>query len=85
MMWWYGPGITGWGYALMTVNMVLFWGLLIFGVIALVRYLGRGDSAMTERSTPEEELSRRFARGEIDEQEYRARLGVLRPTRVGRS
>lgn len=36
---WYGPGMGGWGYALMTVSTVLFWGLLILGIVALIRYL----------------------------------------------
>ena len=25
MMWWYGSGMSGWGYALMTLGMVVFW------------------------------------------------------------
>jgi putative membrane protein len=80
MMWWYGPGMNGWGYGLMTVSMVLFWALIILGVVALVRYLARGDkgpTAATTRPTPEDLLAERFARGEIDEQEYRNRLNTL--------
>ena len=38
-MFWYGGGMSGWGYALMTISMVLFWALVIFGVVALVRFL----------------------------------------------
>ena len=41
MMYWYGIGMGGWGYALMTVSMILFWGAVIFGIVMLVRYLGR--------------------------------------------
>lgn len=78
MMWWYGPGMSGWGYALMTVSMVLFWALIIFGAIALVRYLARGDRAVASRPTPEQLLAERFARGEIDEHEYDQRLDTLR-------
>lgn len=81
MMWWYGNGngMDGWGYALMTVSMVLFWGLVIFGVIALVRYLGRQDrSVVAPRPTPEQVLAERFAHGHIDEPEYRELLDVLR-------
>ncbi|MEK6439193.1 SHOCT domain-containing protein [Pseudonocardia sp. T1-2H] len=68
----------GWGYGLMSVSMVLFWGLIIFGVIALVRYLGRSDRSTAARPTPEQVLAERFARGEIDEQEYHQRLDALR-------
>lgn len=54
----------------------LFWFVVIFGVIFVLRrgcrrryHSGRaGESALGER----------FARGEIDEREYRERLDVLR-------
>jgi len=79
MMWWYGNGMNVWGYTVMTVSMVLFWGLVIFGVIATVRHLGRRDRpTATARPTAEQVLAERFARGEIDEQEYHQRLNALR-------
>ena len=77
MMWWYGPSMNGWGYVLMTASMVLFWALVIFGVIALVRYLSRADRVTAAQPTPEEVLAERFARGEINEEEYQHRLEVL--------
>jgi putative membrane protein len=77
MMWWYGPGMNAWGYGLMTVSMVLFWSLVIFGVVALARYPGRGNRDTTARRTPEEILAERYARGEIDDNEYHQRLDVL--------
>ena len=40
---WYGNGMGGWGLALMTVSNLLFWGLVIAGIIALVRYTRRGE------------------------------------------
>ena len=63
--------------------------LIIVGVVALVRYLSRGDRGPTTgmaRPTPEELLAERFAPGEIDEQEYRNRRETLSHefrTRVG--
>ena len=78
MMWWYGNHMSGWGYLFMTINTILFWGLIILGVIALLRYLARGDRSTTSRPAPEQVLAERFARGEIDEQEYHQRLDVLR-------
>src|SRR4051794_6639003 len=81
MMWWYGNnGVGGWGFPLMMIGNILFWVLIIIGVIALIRYLGRGDRSPMgagPRATPEELLAERFARGEIDEQEYRQRLDTL--------
>jgi putative membrane protein len=53
---------------------------VIAGVVVLVRYLGRVGQAGTRtghRPTPEQVLADRFARGEIDEDEYTRRLQVL--------
>jgi putative membrane protein len=82
-MMWYGNGMGGWGYALMTVSSVLWWALIIAGVIALIRYIRRGRSPLAQRAdatstTPGQVLGQRFAAGEIDEQEYRQRLEVPR-------
>jgi len=77
-MW--GNGVGGWGMALMTASTLLFWGVLITGVVVLVRYANRGTSpAMPtgRQSTPQHLLAERFARGEIDEEEYTRRLQVL--------
>jgi putative membrane protein len=79
MMYW-GNGMGGWGMAMMTVSSLLFWGLLIVGIVLLVRYAGRGTQAApppSERVTPQQVLADRFARGEIDEEEYLRRLRVL--------
>jgi len=83
MIYWYGSGMSGWAYALMTINMVLFWGTVIFGVVALVRHAGRGGWQRSESAqppSPERLLAEQFARGEIDEEEYRRRLAALRAT-----
>ena len=82
MMYGYGNG-TGWGYALMAISMVLFWGTLIYGIATLVRYTRRdgpqrGDPAEPAAPGPERLLAERFARGEIDEDEYHQRLTSLR-------
>ncbi|MET0641722.1 MAG: SHOCT domain-containing protein [Jiangellaceae bacterium] len=80
-MMWYGDGMGGWGFVLMAVSTVVFWGALIAGGVALFRYLNRtaAKPASSEaRPTPEQLLAERFARGEIDEEEYRQRLDTLR-------
>jgi putative membrane protein len=81
MMWQYGSGMAGWGPILMTVGNLLFWALVVVGVIVLVRYLRR--STPGGRTSAEELLAERFARGEIDEQEYRERLDVLCRAGIG--
>jgi putative membrane protein len=78
MMWWYGDGMTGWGYILMTASMMLFWSLVLFGGIAIVRSVVRSDRRMANGPNPEQLLAERFARGEIEQQVYRNRLDVLR-------
>jgi putative membrane protein len=83
-MMWYGGGMGGWGFVLMAVTTLVFWGLLIAGGIAVFRYLNRrpvnpGSGGET-RPTPDQLLAERFARGEIDEEEYRRRLDALRGT-----
>ncbi len=61
----------GWGWwLLMSIGMVAFWGLVIWGIVALVRGGGsvRGQAAESER--PLDILQRRLARGEISTEEY---------------
>ena len=82
-MMWFGDHMSGWGYALMGVGTLLFWGVIIAGIVVLVRYLSRGDAQGGARAadrppTAEQVLAERFARGEIDEEEYRRRLDTLR-------
>ena len=89
MMIWYDDHLTGWGYAVMTVGMLAFWGLTIAGIVLLLRYLAHAEGTRTERQdappraagpTAEEVLAERFARGDIDEEEYHRRLQTLRST-----
>jgi putative membrane protein len=68
-----GDHMSDWGVTLTTISTVGFWVLVIVGIVLLVRYLGRGDRP-GPGPTPERLLAERFARGEIDEEEYRRRL-----------
>ena len=86
MMYGYGIGMGGWGYALMAIGTILFWGAVIYGIVALVRYARRDDPQRGEPAgppapEPERLLAERFARGEIDEDEYYQRLTSLRAAR----
>lgn len=83
MMFWYDHNMGWWGWAGMGIGMVLFWALLIAGIVALIVYTTADrphrqiPSTTTSTSSPEQVLATRFARGEIDETQYRDRLAVL--------
>jgi putative membrane protein len=84
MMYW-TDGSWGWGgWLLMIVSMALFWGLLIWVGLALVRSSDgvRRLPSGTDRSSPEELLAARYARGEIDDDEYERRNHLLREQRA---
>jgi len=68
----------GWGVWLMMMGfMVVFWGLIAWVVVTLVREQSRTRHPPQSRSA-QEILAERFARGEIDEDEYARRRDALR-------
>jgi putative membrane protein len=83
-MFWYDHDPGGWGRFGMSVAMILFWAVLITVCILLARALPRSsDTRVTtdvpsSRPAPDQLLAERFARGEIDDNEYHRRLAVLR-------
>jgi putative membrane protein len=80
-MMYFGGHMSGWGWVGAMVGMLFFWGLLI--VLAAVAYralTGRGAEGQgpaPSTADPRRILAERFARGEIDEDEYRGRLAAL--------
>lgn len=72
-------GVWGWLMGpLGLVAMVGLWALLIWGGIALYRAWSQGRVGGDHA---EEIVARRFAAGEITEDEYRERLSALREVR----
>ncbi|WP_030800571.1 SHOCT domain-containing protein [Streptomyces sp. NRRL S-337] len=89
MMFWHGHyGVSAWGWLAMSVSMILLFALLILIVVLIVRALSRPgplhDGHTDPRGSPgpgpgpEQILAERYARGEIDEEEYHRRLTTLR-------
>jgi putative membrane protein len=73
MMWQDGWGAGNW--LVMSVIMLLFWVLVIGFVVWLVR--GRLDAPQPDVNRARQILDERFARGEIDAEEYRQRRDHL--------
>lgn len=69
----------GWGMAVPTIGSLLVLAAIIVGIVLLVRHLNRGTTAAPGgHDGAERLLAERYARGDIDEQEYRQRLSTLR-------
>lgn len=87
MHYWGGSwGVGNW--LVMGFGMVVFWGLVAAGVIWLVRALSARDSGGRQAPPPSppvdptprgarDILDERYARGEIDDDEYRTRRDTL--------
>lgn len=79
MMWGYdGFGYGGFG---MGIGMLLFWGLIILGIVMLVRGFGGTSHASGSRPGPATALdivAERYARGEIDRSEFEQKRSDLR-------
>ena len=82
MMWWSHGGWDAGDWLAMSLMMIVFWGLVIALVVWAVRST-HSDRRGADRPTGEpakranELLAERFARGEIDEDEFTNRRDVL--------
>lgn len=80
----YGQGFDGydhnmmWGVGLFGgFMMLLFWGAIITLVVIAVRSLLKSSDASSTAEDALELLKQRYAKGEIDEDEYRKRKSTL--------
>lgn len=77
MAWNWGE-FGGWGMGFGFLFMLLFWTLIILGIVAIIRWLmqesqdrpEQGGHARPGNKTPLEIVQERYARGEIDREEY---------------
>ena len=72
----YGWHDGAWGF----VWMILSWGVIVGLVWAAVRAFSRDERGPSR--DPKDVLGERFARGEIDAEEYHERLRVLEDARA---
>jgi putative membrane protein len=68
-----GSGWGGFGMGIGWLFMLLFWGLILVAVVLTVRWLweqGRSVAGREAGDSALETLRRRYARGEIDREEF---------------
>jgi putative membrane protein len=70
----------GW-WIVMMIGMVLFWGLVVLGIVWLVRELSGRRGWPGRQPDPLELLDRRLAEGSISLEDYRERRAVLSGSR----
>jgi putative membrane protein len=79
MHWYYGGMGPHWlGWLLMVITIVVFLGGLAMVSVILMRRLHGTATPSRDVESPLDILAGRFARGEIDEEEYRRRRDLMR-------
>ena len=70
MMW--GDYGWGWGMGFGMISVVLFWVLVILGIVVLVKWVSGGSSVPGQppAKTALDILKERYARGEVDREEF---------------
>jgi putative membrane protein len=73
---------SGWGMGFAGPFMILFWILVIVGIVVLVKWLVDQSSASkgTRDKSPLEILRERYARGEINREEFEQKKRDLEPS-----
>ena len=77
---WHDGGWSSGAWIAMAFMMVVFWGAVVTAIVFAVRAMRNPSAGPTHsiRDDPERILDERFARGEIDADDYQQRRELLR-------
>ena len=62
----FSPGFFGFGF----VFTIIFWGLIIWGIVVLIKKLTDDKEPAHSEKSPLDILKNRYAKGEIDKEEF---------------